>query len=105
MMMNKTAVQKVDGCPFPVNLWWDEVPLQWFIEQGASPAHIIEVLHPFLMTEEDVPREAVSTRSAWNLLDELIVRDWIDPIKPYSPPSVLQKDDPQFEEVWNEVWG
>lgn len=100
-------VEKVKGCPFPVNVLLDEVPLRWFIEQGASPAHIIAILRPLLMTEEDVPRSSVSVFAAWNLLDELIARDWIDgPIHPYSPPpSVLQEDEPQFTDVWNELWG
>lgn len=97
----------VRGCPFPVDADNDEVPLQWFLEQGVSPAAIIKVLHPLLMTEADVPRESVPEGEAWWLLDELIYRNEVPgPIRHYvPPPAPLTEDNPRFTDVWDALWG
>lgn len=105
--MNRHRIEEVEGCPFPVDTLADRVPLAWFLEQGATPADILEVLHPLLMTEEDVPFRSVSTAEAWNLLDELICRDAIPgPIHRYKAPKPhASGDESEFADIWNSIWG
>lgn len=97
----------VRGAPFPVDADNGEVPLAWFLEQGVTPAAIIKVLHPLLMTEADVPRASLPEREAWWLLDELIYRNEVPgPIHHYTaPPKPLTEEHPQFADVWDALWG
>lgn len=98
----------IRGCPFPVSKD-ARVPLSWFMEQGVSAEAIHSVLHPMLLTPEDITRggnlitaAVVPLDKAWWLLDELIYRDAIPgPIRRFQQPPTPPKDEGGYVDFWS----
>lgn len=94
----------IPGVPFPVSTLGSDVPLAWFIAQGAPPELVCKILDSrswIAHSPEDLRGGSIDFDRAWWLLDELIARDaFPGPIHPYEDEPFLPLDAPPFAELW-----
>lgn len=86
------------GTPFPLNRYGD-APLWWFAEESVDPDAVLalynKLYEPYFPVDSvDTPRALLSEDTAWDFLDELIIRHLAKrPVHRFEEPSP-SKDKP-----------